>query len=516
MDVADSSSRARLLLAESVPPPRPAPPFFGTLNTAPRTRAATARAFGRVPFLNGGLFSRTPLERRCRDLTFTDDSLGGVFGHLLTRYRFTPREESTRWSEAAVDPEMLGRALIAHGERRAGQQGAYSRQCRSSPASPERDPRRSRTPSHAVWGAGRRRSGAAAAAIIHQRSAELQVVTRPADPVHSHVHILEELAALQRRLGDPRSTAEVRRVLLARAIFGVDVNPTAVWLCELRLWLSVVIESPESDPMAVPPLPNLDHQVRVGDALAGDAFDAPSAGGASLRLSRLRARYARATGARKRSLERALDRAERALAQTRVSRALQASSARRRDLLTPRPFARPLRRAATASAGITTGRDAAERLRSRDLRATVAAHGAREQRSSAGPRTSPTSPHEAASMSRSGIRLGSVCIGFPPWLANRTVCGLPASATRPGNKAPRRCMLLRGSPPRLTSPHSSSSERSPSSAPLARWACSCRQKGTRSPAAGLAPCCSDARRFARSRTGRAPRRRSTPPSTRAS
>ena len=39
------------------------PLFFGTLNTPFRRRARTARAFGRVPFLNGGLFARTPVER---------------------------------------------------------------------------------------------------------------------------------------------------------------------------------------------------------------------------------------------------------------------------------------------------------------------------------------------------------------------------------------------------------------------------------------------------------------------
>src|SRR5690606_23413648 len=36
---------------------------------------------------------------------------GALFDDLLLRYRFTPREESTSWTEAAVDLEMLGRAF---------------------------------------------------------------------------------------------------------------------------------------------------------------------------------------------------------------------------------------------------------------------------------------------------------------------------------------------------------------------------------------------------------------------
>ena len=42
------------------------PLFFGTLNTPPQRRAPVAKALGRIPFLNGGLFSRSPAERAHR------------------------------------------------------------------------------------------------------------------------------------------------------------------------------------------------------------------------------------------------------------------------------------------------------------------------------------------------------------------------------------------------------------------------------------------------------------------
>src|SRR5690606_2395025 len=47
------------------------PLLFGTLDAGLSRRAPAARAVGRVPFLNGGLFTPTPLERRSR-LVFTD------------------------------------------------------------------------------------------------------------------------------------------------------------------------------------------------------------------------------------------------------------------------------------------------------------------------------------------------------------------------------------------------------------------------------------------------------------
>jgi hypothetical protein len=156
--------------------------------------------------------------------------------------------------------------------------------------------------------------------------------------------------------------------LLTRSIFGVDINRTAVWLCELRLWLSVVIESDERDPLAVVPLPNLDRHIRVGDSLAGTAFGEglPQRGGA--RLAQLRARYARATGTRKRTLERALEREERALALAHLDAELALNAARRRDLLSVlrgRDLFGERRRAGSAE----RARLDDARLRARELRA---------------------------------------------------------------------------------------------------------------------------------------------------
>ena len=57
------------------------------------------------------------------------------------------------------------------------------------------------------------------------------------------VYSLETLATIAAHAGDLRPVSVRRRAVLTRSIFGVDITPTAVWLCELRLWLSVVIET---------------------------------------------------------------------------------------------------------------------------------------------------------------------------------------------------------------------------------------------------------------------------------
>lgn len=354
------------------------PLFFGTLNTPPRARAAVARAFGRIPFLNGGLFARTPLERRRPNLRFPDDILGAVFGELLSRYRFSPREESATWSEAAVDPEMLGKAfesLMEANNRRAS--GAFYTPRRlvasvSRAALAQALTAETVSPETALAALDGQLPNEKDARRLRDRCDHITILDPACGSGAFLVHILEQLASLRSQLGDPRPVWQLRRDMLTKSIFGVDINPTAVWLCELRLWLSVVIDCDARDPMLVPPLPNLDRHIRIGDSLAGDAFDpivsTPPRG--SSRLAQLRERYARSSGRRKHTLQRALDRAERTLVVAHLERHLAASSARRRDILSALR-GRDLFGTRSTPASLARQRLAIERERSRSLTAAL-------------------------------------------------------------------------------------------------------------------------------------------------
>jgi hypothetical protein len=395
------------------------PLLHGTLNTPRRARSPAARAFGRIPFLNGGLFARTPVERHHRSLVFRDDALGVLFGGLLARYRFTAREDHSTWSEAAIDPEMMGKAfesLMASPERRTS--GAYY----TPQTLVERVTSAALQHAFHQWGF----APAATASLLrgnvasgidadHMRSrlSHLRVIDPACGSGAFLVHALERVAQMHIALGDQRTVVDIRRDVLVHSIFGVDRNPFAVWLCELRLWLSMVIESETDDPQTVPPLPNLDHHIRVGDALGGEGLSPLGVPRRDLTLRRregsaiasLRSRYVRATGPRKRSLARSLDRAERERALTLLDAAIAVNAEHRRDLLVALRTRDLFGERHTAPAAARRGLQAL-RMRGRELRAA-------RRTVMAGTLPFSFATHFADAATAGGF---DVVIGNPPWV----------------------------------------------------------------------------------------------------
>jgi len=283
------------------------PLFFGTLNTRLNTRSGRARSFGLIPFLNGGLFARSPLEKRRRRCVFSDEAFGNAYGSLFSRYRFTAREDSAAWSEASIDPEMLGKAfeaVMASDERKTS--GAFY----TPQALVEEVVDKALVSILPRYG-NAQISGWCGDHGVLGRLQSLRVLDPACGSGAFLVHVLERVTAMRVECGESGTIAEVRRRVLMSSIFGVDLNPMAVWLCELRLWLSIVIESTDNDPMHLVPLPNLDRHIRVGDSLAGGAFDNKVRFAGGRNLTRLRNRYMRSSGPRKRTLARAMDREER-------------------------------------------------------------------------------------------------------------------------------------------------------------------------------------------------------------
>ncbi|MCD6199813.1 MAG: Eco57I restriction-modification methylase domain-containing protein, partial [Deltaproteobacteria bacterium] len=74
---------------------------------------------------------------------------------------------------------------------------------------------------------------------------------------------------------DAYATYNFKRQCIEHSLYGVDIDPGAVEIAKLRLWLSLVVD--EEDIKNIKPLPNLDYKVVCGNSLLGvekDLFNA--------------------------------------------------------------------------------------------------------------------------------------------------------------------------------------------------------------------------------------------------
>jgi hypothetical protein len=290
------------------------PLCFGALSVPPRARAAAARALGALPFLNGGLFERHPLERRFPEAVLPNDTWRELFDGLFERFHFTVREHETA---DAVDPEMLGRVfegLMADDRRH--ESGTYF------------------TPRALVREIVSRALDATRGGARSPASRPLRIL----DPaVGSGAFLLEALQQLERAAGPLRpgeSAAARRRSIVRDHLFGVDADPMAVRLAELRLWLALVVDD-DAAPADVAPLPNLDWNVRQGDSLLspldGGGWASAAPNGRLRAVAEHKARYFASSGREKALLARSIRAEERQWAIEAADGAIRALTARIAD-----------------------------------------------------------------------------------------------------------------------------------------------------------------------------------------
>src|SRR5438552_3216252 len=82
----------------------------------------------------------------------------------------------------------------------------------------------------------------------------------------SGAFLLSALHAIEKIINETSGVAPDRQAIVERSLFGVDLKPEAVRLCELRLWLAIVAQR-DASIETIPPLPNLDRNILQGNSL---------------------------------------------------------------------------------------------------------------------------------------------------------------------------------------------------------------------------------------------------------
>ena len=359
--------------------------------------------FGRVPFLNGGLFAQAALERQRRRTCASPTTPSSRSSATCSTAIASPPTKTPR---PGPRPRSTPRCSAAPSSRswrpreRRGSGTFYT-----PPALVERVIERSAARSHSAAPTGPRASARSHAA--HRPASRTRLGSACARCASSIpacgsgaflVHALERLTALRVAAGDARPLAEVRRDVLSRLHLRRGPQPDG------RLALRAAPLALRGDRLRGNATRCACHRSPISTTTCASAIRSPAATSAShratgRRLAQLRARYVQArrhaASARWRA---ALDREERGarrspnsartVAQLRAERAALLARLRARDLFGERA---PVTRADTR-APARTARRAAGAAGSASAGSRWAAHSP-----SASPRTSPTWARAAAS-----------------------------------------------------------------------------------------------------------------------
>lgn len=249
-----------------------------------------SKILGTVPYLNGGLFHVDEVERHGYQVP--DSAFEEILGDdgLFVRFNFTVTESSPLDQVVAIDPEMLGRVFERLVNDRHQEGKYYTPRTVVSFMVDE---------SIKAYLVEKGLSPEKADLLVDQESIrdldtgvhfdgdELGVVrtwlstVRAVDPACGSgaylLGLLQKLFTLcyvleWRSLVKSLTPVERGRFLyrqklqlVQKSIYGVDLDPTAVSIARLRMWLSLAVENVEGERPR--PLPYLDFKVAQGDSL---------------------------------------------------------------------------------------------------------------------------------------------------------------------------------------------------------------------------------------------------------
>ncbi len=308
------------------------PLFYDTLATDRTktndlwTNAAWSEGSCRIPFLNGGLFE--PLagyDWEKTNISFSNsifsnqvqtaagDTGSGILD-VFDRYNFTVNEAEPLETEVAIDPEMLGKVFenLIEENRRKGLGAFYTPRevvhdmCQNTLINylDTTLNRSGEVIACADIEAFIREGEQAAHYETARKDGTVSYTRRLPESVEKHANALDDaLKAIT--VCDPaigsgafpvgmmteivrarvaltpyfkeskdRTPYLFKRHAIQHSIYGADIDPGAVEIAKLRLWLSLVVD--EDDIQQIKPLPNLDYKIVGGNSLMGVELDLDS------------------------------------------------------------------------------------------------------------------------------------------------------------------------------------------------------------------------------------------------
>jgi len=247
-----------------------------------------------APYLNGGLFTKNDWDKKY-SYHISDHDFEQIL-NFFRKYNFTIAEDSPVDQEVAVDPEMIGKVYeslvnVSDEIDKQGEAGIFYTQrteitlmCSLSLVdrlAKELGEKYRDIFYEMVFAYSEEEIEAANKEITENnlwndlRDALMDItIVDPAVGSGSFlIGMLTLLSNLIKRANDQLGISErdydLKKRIIGRSLYGVDVMEWAVHVCELRLWLQLVVETDmkEEKRTLEPLLPNMSFKIRQGDSL---------------------------------------------------------------------------------------------------------------------------------------------------------------------------------------------------------------------------------------------------------
>ncbi len=267
-------------------------------------------SLGNVPFLNGGLFEVDPFHSKLPfHIVIKNNTFKQIFNDLLEHFNFTVREDTPLDIEVAIDPEMLGKIFenlilrLEKGEDLRKKTGSYYTprvivhfMCQQSLKEylvSESEIDRSKiellftmSPADQLSEEELRKLKSLIsmpqARLLKSLIKKINILDPAVGSGAFLVSMLHKMLSIIKLL-DVREFGqeyilrvnydyELKRQLIETCLYGVDIQEQAVRICELRLWLSLIVDYEKIEGEDVPSLPNLSYRIRCGDSLIEKLF----------------------------------------------------------------------------------------------------------------------------------------------------------------------------------------------------------------------------------------------------
>lgn len=243
----------------------------------------TQEQYKNTPYLNGGLFERSELESQQQGhfILFEDVFIRDIILNFFENYNFTIDENSPEDQEVSIDPEMLGKVFentLAEEER--GKKGTFytpreivhfmvkDSLFRFLLNETELDSSQLHEFIYGIKSLEELKFTKEEVRLIDSKLEHIKVLDPAVGSAAFPVEMMQILVDLRKKLnvnvGRNINEVTLKKRFIKENLYGVDIDPGAIEIAKLRLWLSLIVDYEKSE---AEPLPNLDFQFRLGNSL---------------------------------------------------------------------------------------------------------------------------------------------------------------------------------------------------------------------------------------------------------